>query len=199
VIVFIVAPPGSPTIIAPTFIVEGNTVTLTCTSEGGSPAPTVKWYRGSNNGQLVDETSTTSNGKTTNSYSFVADPTHHLSVYECQVDNNVLQNPLTTTWFFQVYSMYINKYFIINKYVITALYYCNKENTILNRESWNKTPVLILLDSIYNSTELDRSLIYRVRISMQVLYWIECFNWTTDVCSKDLGYRIDTNLKWKLF
>lgn len=101
-IVYFVAP-GNPVITGPTFIVEGNSVALTCTSSGGNPVPTVYWYR---NGQLVDDTQTTTNGVTSNTYNFVADKTHNLAVFECQVDNNVLQNKLSTTWFFQVYSMY---------------------------------------------------------------------------------------------
>ncbi|XP_071166138.1 hemicentin-1-like [Mytilus edulis] len=93
--------PGNPVITGPTFIVEGNSVALTCTSSGGNPVPTVYWYR---NGQLVDDTQTTTNGVTSNTYNFVADKTHNLAVFECQVDNNVLQNKLSTTWFFQVYT-----------------------------------------------------------------------------------------------
>ncbi|CAC5377793.1 unnamed protein product [Mytilus coruscus] len=93
--------PGSPVITGPTFIVEGNSVALTCTSSGGNPVPTVYWYR---NNQLVDDTQTTTNGVTTNTYNFVADTSHNLAVFECQVDNNVLQNKLSTTWFFQVYT-----------------------------------------------------------------------------------------------
>ncbi|XP_063420686.1 synaptogenesis protein syg-2-like [Mytilus trossulus] len=94
--------PGYPNITGSTFIVEGNPVTLTCTSYGGNPIPTVYWYQ---NNQLVDDTQTTTNGVTTNTYNFVADKTHNLAVFECQVDNNVLQNKLSTTWFFQVYTV----------------------------------------------------------------------------------------------
>jgi hypothetical protein len=41
----IVAPPGSPVISGPTVIKNGDSVTITCSSTGGDPTPTVKWLR----------------------------------------------------------------------------------------------------------------------------------------------------------
>ncbi|CAC5415121.1 unnamed protein product [Mytilus coruscus] len=99
--IFVVAP-GYPNITGSTLTVEGNSVTLTCTSSGGNPVPTVYWYR---NNQLVDDTQTTTNGVTTNTYTLVADKSHNLAVFECQVDNSVLQNTLSTTWYLQVYTV----------------------------------------------------------------------------------------------
>ncbi|CAG2194107.1 unnamed protein product [Mytilus edulis] len=94
--------PGYPNITGSKLIVEGNSVTLTCTSSGAYPVPTVYWYR---NVQLVDDTQTTTNCVTSNTYNFVADKSHNLAVFECQVDNNVLQNKLRTTWYFHVYTI----------------------------------------------------------------------------------------------
>ncbi|CAC5364747.1 unnamed protein product [Mytilus coruscus] len=81
--------PGNPNITGSTFIVEGNSVTLTCTSSSGNPVPTVYWYR---NRQLVDDTQTTTNGVTTNTYTLVADKSHHFAVFECQVDKQIEYN-----------------------------------------------------------------------------------------------------------
>ena len=112
-------PPGPPQINGPTFILEGNSITLSCSSSGGNPTPTVKWYEGST---LIDETQTESGGTSTNDYTFIAQPKHHLAVFECQVDNNVLQNPLTSTWFFQVYGKFRPN--------------CNFEGTVMAVIAW---------------------------------------------------------------
>jgi len=99
----IVAPPGPPVITGPTVIKNGDSVTITCSSTGGDPTPTVKWLR---DDAVFDDTSTTSGGVTRNSYTFTASPAEHLAVFECQTDNGVLQNPLTRTLFVIVNSRY---------------------------------------------------------------------------------------------
>ena len=99
----IVAPPGPPVITGPAVIKNGDTVTITCSSTGGDPTPTVKWLR---NDVVFDDTSTTSSGVTSNSYTFKASPAEHLAVFECQTDNGVPLNPLTSTLFVIVNSRY---------------------------------------------------------------------------------------------
>ena len=84
-------------------IINGVTVTITCSSTGDDPTPTVKWLR---DDVVFDDTSTTSGGVTRNSYTFTASSAEHLAVFECQTDNGVLQNPLTRTLFVIVNSRY---------------------------------------------------------------------------------------------
>ncbi|XP_063420714.1 hemicentin-1-like [Mytilus trossulus] len=92
--------PDIPIITGPTFILDGNSVTLTCTSTGGNPAPTVYWYRVN---KLLDTTFNTTNGVTTNTYNFVANGSHHIAVFECRVNSSELESYLSATWYFQVY------------------------------------------------------------------------------------------------
>ena len=99
----IVAPPGPPVITGPAVIKNGETVTIRCSSTGGDPTPTAKWFR---DDTVFDATSTTSGGVTVNEYTFTASPAEHLAVFECRVDNGVLQNPLTSTLFVIVNSRY---------------------------------------------------------------------------------------------
>ncbi|CAG2256290.1 HMCN [Mytilus edulis] len=84
---------GYTVITGPTFKVEGDSVSLTCNSTYGTP---VDWFL---NKQLLDDSWTTANGVTTNIYTFLADKTHHLAMFECRVDN-----VLSATWYFQVYT-----------------------------------------------------------------------------------------------
>ncbi|XP_052103233.1 hemicentin-1-like [Mytilus californianus] len=85
--------PGYTVITGPTFKVEGDSVSLTCNSTYGTQ---VYWYQ---NNQLLDDSWTTANGVTTNTYTFLAEKTHHLALFECTVDN-----VLSSTWYFQVYT-----------------------------------------------------------------------------------------------
>ncbi|CAC5377794.1 HMCN [Mytilus coruscus] len=84
---------GYTVITGPTFKVEGDSVLLTCNSTYGTP---VDWFL---NNQLLDDSWTTANGVTTNTYTFLANKTHHLAMFECRVDN-----VLSATWYFQVYT-----------------------------------------------------------------------------------------------
>lgn len=97
-IVYFVAA-GYTVITGPTFKVEGDSVSLTCNSTYGTP---VEWFL---NKTLLDDSWTTANGVTTNIYTFLADKTHHLAMFECIVDN-----VLSATWYFQVYSVYITNF-----------------------------------------------------------------------------------------
>ncbi|XP_076091551.1 titin-like [Mytilus galloprovincialis] len=94
-------PPGSPVITSSKERIEiGDTITLTCTSKRGIPAPSVKWYRGENE---ISPIYNTVGDLTTNTYTFTASDRDQFAVYECRVFNNVLQNPLTNTIFIIVY------------------------------------------------------------------------------------------------
>lgn len=102
---FFSVPPGSPVITSSKDRIEiGDTITLTCTSKRGVPAPSVKWYRGENE---ISPIYNTVGDLTTNTYTFTASDRDQFAVYECRVFNNVLQNPLTNTIFIIVYSKYI--------------------------------------------------------------------------------------------
>ncbi|XP_063441331.1 hemicentin-1-like isoform X2 [Mytilus trossulus] len=94
-------PPGTPFIEGPTYIVVGEQISLKCTSTGGNPSPSVKWFEGPT---MIDDSFQQTGNRVVNDYTFTAEKRHNLIVFECQVDNEVLQNPLTSTWFFQVYT-----------------------------------------------------------------------------------------------
>ncbi|CAC5393161.1 unnamed protein product [Mytilus coruscus] len=92
-------PPGDPTIIGPSEILLNDNVTLTCSSAGGDPLPTLMWLRGD---VRVNSTQTTVNGVTTSKLNFIASKEDHLEVFECQVDNKVLQNALVRSIFVEL-------------------------------------------------------------------------------------------------
>ncbi|XP_062602997.1 hemicentin-1-like isoform X5 [Saccostrea cucullata] len=103
--------PGNPTIVGDFEKNEGETATLSCTSVGGNPLPTVEWYK---NNQLVDPgSSSTGNGDgvytigstsvTYNNYTFTVSRSDNLVSYICRVKNSVLSNNLTRSWTISVY------------------------------------------------------------------------------------------------
>lgn len=67
---------------------QGQPVTLTCTSRGGSPKPTLKWFRTSTNSPALDSTDETkeSNGvyNVTIEHTFEADRTDDRQDFICQ-------------------------------------------------------------------------------------------------------------------
>ncbi|CAG2189867.1 unnamed protein product [Mytilus edulis] len=75
-------PPGSPVITSSKERIEiGDTITLTCTSKRGIPAPSVKWYRGENE---ISPIYNTVGDLTTNTYTFTASDRDQFAVYECR-------------------------------------------------------------------------------------------------------------------
>ncbi|VDI57907.1 Hypothetical predicted protein, partial [Mytilus galloprovincialis] len=95
-------PPGSPVIDGPQVVVQNSQITLTCTSARGDPQPTVKWLE--DDTEITTGVSTTTSGTAvTTSLTFTATLDDHLEVYECQAENGVLQNPLTTTKFVELH------------------------------------------------------------------------------------------------
>ncbi|XP_063440669.1 titin homolog isoform X2 [Mytilus trossulus] len=94
-------PPGPPVIARPQFQVLNSQITLTCTSARGNPTPTVKWFF--DRTEITTGISTTTAGTAvTASLTFTATKNYHLEVLECQVENGVLQNPLSTTKYIEV-------------------------------------------------------------------------------------------------
>ncbi|CAG2214236.1 CSMD [Mytilus edulis] len=93
-------PPGKPVITVPDTIVLGNAVTLTCSSNGGNPEPTVKWFK--DGVEITTGVSSKTVSPSTDRYTvtltlnFVASLEHHLKVITCQADNG-LTSPLSTT------------------------------------------------------------------------------------------------------
>ncbi|VDI61137.1 Hypothetical predicted protein [Mytilus galloprovincialis] len=95
-------PPGSPVIDGPPVIVLNSQITLTCTSSRGQPTPTVRWFK--DDTEITTGISTTTSGTAvTTSLTFTATKDYHLEVVECQAENGVLQNPLTTTKYMEVH------------------------------------------------------------------------------------------------
>ncbi|CAG2221264.1 unnamed protein product [Mytilus edulis] len=95
----ILVPPGNPAITGPSEILLNDNVTLTCSSAGGDPFPTLTWLRGD---VKLTTTQTTVNGFTTSTINFIASKEDHLEVFECQVDNKVLQNALVRTFYVEL-------------------------------------------------------------------------------------------------
>ncbi|CAG2194109.1 HMCN [Mytilus edulis] len=94
--------PGTPIITGRNLTFQGKEGSLTCTSLGGNPAPTVKWFR---KAALIDDILDTPKvpNVTRNTYNYTADISYHLAVFECRVDNTVLQSYLSATIFLEVY------------------------------------------------------------------------------------------------
>ncbi|XP_076112262.1 hemicentin-1-like isoform X2 [Mytilus galloprovincialis] len=108
VLVFVIVPvlsqipPGPPSIDGPQVIVLNSNPTLTCTSARGDPPPTVKWLK--DDQEITNGVSTTQVGTAvTTSLTFTATKDDHFEVFECQAENGVLQNPLSTTKFIEVH------------------------------------------------------------------------------------------------
>ncbi|VDI14047.1 Hypothetical predicted protein [Mytilus galloprovincialis] len=80
----------------------GDIVTLSCSSTGGNPLPTVNWLR---DGKIITTGigRSTSSGVTTSTLTFIAGLDDHLEVFECQADNDILQNPLSSTTYIELY------------------------------------------------------------------------------------------------
>ncbi|XP_052062396.1 peroxidasin homolog [Mytilus californianus] len=89
-------PPGDPQIVGPEDIQVGMNVTLSCSSDGGNPPPSVVWMRD----DMVISSGTNSSisgNVTTTTLTFTATEDDNRHVYECQVDNGFLQRPLVKT------------------------------------------------------------------------------------------------------
>ncbi|VDI45235.1 Hypothetical predicted protein [Mytilus galloprovincialis] len=95
----ILVPPGDPAITGPSEIMLNDNVTLTCSSNGGDPFPTLTWLRGD---VRLTTTQNTVNGITTSTINFIASREDHLEVFECQVDNKVLQNALVRSFYLEL-------------------------------------------------------------------------------------------------
>ncbi|XP_052093032.1 hemicentin-1-like [Mytilus californianus] len=105
VIVQSTVPPSEPVITASkNRVAIGETVTLTCSSTLGSPAPSIMWFRGK---EKKSSNYSTVGSTTTNTYTFTATKDDMFAVYECRVDNKVTQNPLTRTIFITIYKSLI--------------------------------------------------------------------------------------------
>ena len=72
---------------------NGDTARLVCVSRGGNPLAQVYWYR---NGDKLDFSYVTGNGRAENELIFTVQPTDNSAVYECQASNQMTSDPLTT-------------------------------------------------------------------------------------------------------
>ena len=114
-LISIVVPPGQPQVDDTQTFILGNEYTVSCTSTGGSPPPSVLWYRGQNQITTGIQTST-ANSVTTTTLTFTATRAEHLAVFRCEADNGVLQNALTATLYVNVnckyFLLFFNKTFV---------------------------------------------------------------------------------------
>ncbi|CAC5394179.1 unnamed protein product [Mytilus coruscus] len=95
-------PPGQPQIIGSHLYDLGDTVMLSCSSTGGNPLPIVNWLRDKN--VITNGISrSTDSGVVTTTLTFTAGLEDHLEVFECQADNGILQKPLSSTTYIELY------------------------------------------------------------------------------------------------
>ncbi|XP_065932020.1 synaptogenesis protein syg-2-like isoform X2 [Magallana gigas] len=103
--------PGNPNLAGDHEKNEGETVTLSCSTVGGNPLPSVQWYK---NQQLVDPGSSSSgNGDgiytvgsstvTYNNYTFTVSRSDNLVSYICKVQNSRMADPLDRAWTISIY------------------------------------------------------------------------------------------------
>lgn len=103
--------PGNPILGLVDSTNEGDTVTLTCTSYGGNPLPTVRWYK---NTLLVDAGSSPNGngdgvytfGSTTatyNNYTFQVSRSDNSVSYICKVNSSSLSSELARSLNIEVY------------------------------------------------------------------------------------------------
>ncbi|CAC5422035.1 unnamed protein product [Mytilus coruscus] len=98
-------PPGQPQIIGSHLYDLGDTVTLSCRSTGGNPLPIVNWLRDKN--VITNGISrSTDSGVVITTLTFTAGLEDHLEVFECQADNGILQKPLSSTTYIELYCTY---------------------------------------------------------------------------------------------
>ncbi|XP_052079229.1 hemicentin-1-like isoform X2 [Mytilus californianus] len=95
-------PPGQPQITGSHLYDLGDTVTLSCSSTGGNPLPTVNWLR-DDNVITTGITSSSVSGMITTALTFTAGLEDHLEVFKCQANNGVLQKPLSSTTYIELY------------------------------------------------------------------------------------------------
>lgn len=95
---------GQPQIVGAQRYELGDIVTLSCSSTGGNPLPTVNWLR---DGKIITTGigRSAGNGVTT-TLTFNAGLDDHLEVFECQADNGILQKPLSSTTYIELYCTY---------------------------------------------------------------------------------------------
>ncbi|XP_071150175.1 hemicentin-1-like [Mytilus edulis] len=94
--------PSQPQIVGVQRYDLGDIVTLSCSSTGGNPLPSVNWLRNDNiiaNGIRRSA----GGGVTTTTLTFNARLEDHLGVLECQADNGILQKPLSSTTYIELY------------------------------------------------------------------------------------------------
>ncbi|XP_063411506.1 nephrin-like [Mytilus trossulus] len=95
-------PPGQPEITGSHQYHLGDTIRIICSSTGGNPLPTLNWLR-NDNVITYGISRSTNNGVTTSTLTFTAGLEDHLAVFECQAGNGVLNKPLATTTYIEVY------------------------------------------------------------------------------------------------
>ncbi|XP_063442494.1 hemicentin-1-like [Mytilus trossulus] len=96
------SPPGGPDITGPDSVLSGTEVTLQCSSSGGSPAPTVKWFE--NDTEIVDGVSTITNSSMVTAYlTYIASKKAYFRFFLCQVNNSELEKPMYANTFVVVY------------------------------------------------------------------------------------------------
>ncbi|XP_033729173.1 signal-regulatory protein beta-1-like [Pecten maximus] len=95
----VLAAPSTPTISSPTVnTIKEGPVNFTCETVGGSPTPTVKWYK---NNVLVDQTYFTDSSSgvsvSKNVYSTNIQFSDKNTAFRCEVENSATTTPLTVS------------------------------------------------------------------------------------------------------
>ena len=72
-------------------VARGDKVTLTCTSEGGNPLPSVAWMK---NGRPIGFSSENVTGAVVARYTFTAEQSDLNAIYQCEATSAVQPVPL---------------------------------------------------------------------------------------------------------
>lgn len=105
----------------------GDTLKMTCSSQGGNPLAQVYWYR---NGKELDFQFITTPNRAENEILFTVQPTDNEAVYRCDVTNLVLSNSNTPPLKAEVKLTVQCEYLFTNKHNVLIeflLYFANQE------------------------------------------------------------------------
>ncbi|XP_076321284.1 nephrin-like isoform X2 [Tachypleus tridentatus] len=94
VVLSVLYPPGPPAIVGyqeNETVRSGDTITLSCISQGGNPLAQLVWFK---NNQQIDFSYTTRGQKSTNKHTFVVDNSDNNAIYRCEASNIMSPQPM---------------------------------------------------------------------------------------------------------
>ncbi|KAJ8316286.1 hypothetical protein KUTeg_006300 [Tegillarca granosa] len=163
----VLIPPGSPSLSindTRSSFVEGDVIVLICHTEGGNPAPTIKW---SKNNELLPSTASINTliprGRSSSQLTITLDRSDHQAQYTCVVFNTLNQDrPLTITKGLQVqYSpnkpvIAVPQTYSVNESA-TAVVYCNvTANPEADEVKWERPEITMAAGNVLRINNIQR-------------------------------------------